>query len=123
MTAIDAKTRKISLSIKQREIAEEKEAVAEYGSSESGASLGDILGAAFTKAAAERKPEAEAKDADEDEAKAKPKKAAKKAAPKKKKAAASDDDADDGAADGEAGGDDAAEEKSDAADGESAEEK
>ena len=32
--------------------------MAEYGSSESGASLGDILGAAFTKAAAERKPEA-----------------------------------------------------------------
>ncbi len=52
--SIDIKTRKISLSIKQREIAEEKKAVAEYGSSESGASLGDILGAAFNKAAAEK---------------------------------------------------------------------
>ncbi|MDX1402570.1 MAG: hypothetical protein R3245_11660, partial [Kiloniellales bacterium] len=52
--SIDSKTRKISLSIKQREIAEEKEAVAEFGSSESGASLGDILGAAFSKAAAEK---------------------------------------------------------------------
>ncbi len=55
VTAIDPKARKISLSIKQREIAEEKEAVAEYGSSESGASLGDILGAAFNKAAQEKK--------------------------------------------------------------------
>jgi small subunit ribosomal protein S1 len=39
--------RKISLSIKALEIAEEKEAVAQYGSSDSGASLGDILGAAL----------------------------------------------------------------------------
>jgi small subunit ribosomal protein S1 len=54
---VDPKSRKISLSIKQREIAEEKEAVAEYGSSESGASLGDILGAAFSKAAEEKAAE------------------------------------------------------------------
>jgi small subunit ribosomal protein S1 len=54
ITAIDPKTRKISLSIKQREIAEEKEAVAEYGSTESGASLGDILGAAISEAARKR---------------------------------------------------------------------
>ncbi len=54
ITAIDPKTRKIALSIKQREIAEEKEAVAEYGSTESGASLGDILGAAISKAARQR---------------------------------------------------------------------
>jgi len=52
ITAIDPKTRKIALSIKQREIAEEKEAVAEYGSTESGASLGDILGAAISEARA-----------------------------------------------------------------------
>ena len=52
ITAIDPKTRKIALSIKQREIAEEKEAVAEYGSTESGASLGDILGAAISEAGA-----------------------------------------------------------------------
>jgi small subunit ribosomal protein S1 len=44
---IDKATRKISLSIKAREIAEEKEAVEQYGSSDSGASLGDILGAAL----------------------------------------------------------------------------
>ncbi len=43
----DRKTQRISLSIKALEIAEEKEAVAQYGSSDSGASLGDILGAAL----------------------------------------------------------------------------
>jgi len=47
VTSIDAKTRKLGLSIKAREIAEEKEAVEQYGSSDSGASLGDILGAAL----------------------------------------------------------------------------
>ncbi|MFL2769759.1 MAG: 30S ribosomal protein S1 [Rhodospirillaceae bacterium] len=47
ITAIDAKTRNIQLSIKAREVAEEKEAMAEYGSADSGASLGDILGAAL----------------------------------------------------------------------------
>jgi small subunit ribosomal protein S1 len=47
VTAFDKKTRKISVSIKALEIAEEKEAVAQYGSSDSGASLGDILGAAL----------------------------------------------------------------------------
>ena len=47
VTAIEASTRKVTLSVKAREIAEEKEAVAQYGSSDSGASLGDILGAAL----------------------------------------------------------------------------
>jgi len=47
VTAIDAKTRKISLSIKALEMAEEKEAVQQYGSSDAGSSLGDILGAAL----------------------------------------------------------------------------
>ncbi|MFC6709328.1 30S ribosomal protein S1 [Paracoccus cavernae] len=47
VTNIDTKTRRLGLSIKAREIAEEKEAVEQYGSSESGASLGDILGAAL----------------------------------------------------------------------------
>ncbi len=47
VTNIDVKTRKLGLSIKAREIAEEKEAVEQYGSSDSGASLGDILGAAL----------------------------------------------------------------------------
>ncbi len=47
VTNVDVKTRRLGLSIKAREIAEEKEAVEQYGSSDSGASLGDILGAAL----------------------------------------------------------------------------
>jgi small subunit ribosomal protein S1 len=43
----DKKARKVQVSIKALEIAEEKEAVAQYGSQDSGASLGDILGAAL----------------------------------------------------------------------------
>ncbi|MCC6597840.1 MAG: 30S ribosomal protein S1 [Alphaproteobacteria bacterium] len=70
---IDAK--KLSLSIKAREIDEDKQAMKEFGSTESGASLGDILGAALNK----DKDSAAASD----EAKAeKPK----KKAPAKKKA-------------------------------------
>jgi small subunit ribosomal protein S1 len=49
VTNIDRTTRKLSLSIKAREIYEEKEAMAAYGSTDSGASLGEILGAAFDK--------------------------------------------------------------------------
>ena len=49
VTNIDKKTRKLSLSIKARETAEEKQAMADFGSSDSGASLGDILGAALAK--------------------------------------------------------------------------
>ena len=47
VTTIDRATRKVSLSIKAREMDEEKRAMAEFGSAESGASLGDILGAAI----------------------------------------------------------------------------
>jgi small subunit ribosomal protein S1 len=47
VTNFDKKTRKVAVSIKALEIAEEKEAVAQYGSTDSGASLGDILGAAL----------------------------------------------------------------------------
>ena len=47
VTQFDRKTGKVSLSIKALEIAEEKEAVKQYGSTDSGASLGDILGAAL----------------------------------------------------------------------------
>jgi small subunit ribosomal protein S1 len=50
VTSVDKASRKVSLSIKAREISEEKEAVAQFGSSDSGASLGDILGAALKKA-------------------------------------------------------------------------
>ncbi|MFD0860035.1 30S ribosomal protein S1 [Roseovarius aquimarinus] len=47
VTNVDSKSHRLGLSIKAREIAEEKEAVEQYGSSDSGASLGDILGAAL----------------------------------------------------------------------------
>ncbi|MEL7487069.1 MAG: S1 RNA-binding domain-containing protein, partial [Pseudomonadota bacterium] len=47
VTSFDSKSRRIGLSIKAREAAEEKEAVEQYGSADSGASLGDILGAAL----------------------------------------------------------------------------
>jgi small subunit ribosomal protein S1 len=49
VTIFDQKARKMNVSIKALEIADEKEAVAQYGSSDSGASLGDILGAALKK--------------------------------------------------------------------------
>ena len=49
ISQIDSKNKKLTLSIKARELAEEKQAMAEYGSSDSGASLGDILGAALAK--------------------------------------------------------------------------
>jgi small subunit ribosomal protein S1 len=57
ITQVDAKTRKIALSIKAREVEEDKQAMAEYGSSDSGASLGDILGAALSKAKKAKKDE------------------------------------------------------------------
>jgi small subunit ribosomal protein S1 len=47
VTNIDPSSRRISMSIKANEIAEEKTAMAQFGSSDSGASLGDILGAAI----------------------------------------------------------------------------
>lgn len=49
VTNVSKRDRKVTLSIKALEIAEEKEAVAQFGSSDSGASLGDILGAALKK--------------------------------------------------------------------------
>ena len=49
ITAIDSKSHKLTLSIKAREVAEEKKAMAEFGSADSGASLGEILGAALKK--------------------------------------------------------------------------
>jgi len=55
VTALDAKTGKVTLSIKAREIAEEKQALAEFGSTAAGASLGDILGAALAKKAKKSK--------------------------------------------------------------------
>jgi len=103
ITSVDKATRKISLSIKAREVSEEQVAMAQYGSSDSGASLGDILGPAMSRAASEGPadavPEAETESEAETEekpakaAKEKPAKAAEeaveeKAKPKAKKAAA-----------------------------------
>lgn len=55
ITSIDSKSRKLNLSIKAHEIAEEKQALSEYGSTDSGASLGDILGAALKEAQDDKK--------------------------------------------------------------------
>ena len=75
VTQVDAKTRRLTLSIKALEVEEEKKAMAEFGSSDSGASLGDILGAALQ----EKKAKAAAKKkTDDDDAKPKKAKKAKK---------------------------------------------
>ena len=71
ITQFDKAARKISVSIKALEIAEEKEAVKQYGSTDAGASLGDILGAALNRAQDEENGEDATKDdaAKEDEKK------------------------------------------------------
>lgn len=73
ITQIERNTRKINLSIKAREVDEEREVMAEYGSSDSGASLGDILGAAL-----EAKKGKTSKASKEESAEDKPKKTRKK---------------------------------------------
>jgi len=57
VTQFDRKTRKVQVSIKALEVAEEKEAIAQYGSSDSGATLGDILGTALKRAGDKEKSE------------------------------------------------------------------
>ncbi len=91
ITGIDKKTRKFSLSIKAREIEEDKQAMKDYGSTESGASLGDILGAAL-KETGQDVPEEKAKEE-------KPKKAAAKKKPATKKADKAEEKAEDKAED------------------------
>ena len=49
IVSVDTKTRTINLSIKELEIQDEKEVLSKYGSSDSGASLGDILGSVLKK--------------------------------------------------------------------------
>ena len=109
VTQIDKAARRVSVSIKALEISEEQEAVKQYGSADSGASLGDILGAALAtkgdtpdeeddapkakKAAAKKAEEADEADeakaeADEADAEEKPKKAAAKKASTAKKSTA-----------------------------------
>jgi small subunit ribosomal protein S1 len=62
VTQFDRRARKVSVSIKALEVAEEKEAIAQYGSSDSGASLGDILGAALKRKSEEPEKETEEKE-------------------------------------------------------------
>ncbi len=50
VTQFDRRTRKVQVSIKALEVAEEKEAIAQYGSTDAGATLGDILGTALRRA-------------------------------------------------------------------------
>ncbi len=50
VTQFDRRAHKVTISIKALEVAEEKEAIAQYGSSDSGATLGDILGTALKRA-------------------------------------------------------------------------
>ncbi len=57
VTLYEGKARKMNVSIKALEIADERQAVAQYGSTDSGASLGDILGAAMKKKDSEAKSE------------------------------------------------------------------
>jgi small subunit ribosomal protein S1 len=64
VTQFDRKTHKVGVSIKALEVAEEKEAIAQYGTADSGASLGDILGAALKQRAGD-KSEAEPEKAEE----------------------------------------------------------
>ena len=62
----DKKTGRVTVSIKVLEQDEHKRAIEEYGSSDSGASLGDILGAAISEASA--KPKKAAKKKGEEDA-------------------------------------------------------
>tara|TARA_Y100001936_G_scaffold251589_1_gene308103 strand:+ start:2709 stop:4568 length:1860 start_codon:yes stop_codon:yes gene_type:complete len=66
ITNIDKREHKLTLSVKAKEISEEKEAMAHYGSSDSGASLGDILGAAMRKAEGEETTTSEVTDEKEE---------------------------------------------------------
>ena len=86
VTSMDKKSRKVGLSIKAHEIDENKQAMKEFGSTESGASLGDILGAALDDSKSN-----ESKGDDAKAEKAPAKKAAAKKAPAKKAAAKKDD--------------------------------
>ncbi len=93
ITQIDKAARKLMLSVKNLEVEEEKKAMATYGSSDAGASLGDILGAAIQekKQATEEKPPAAAgEDAKAKPAKKDAKKETKKADTKKETKKADD---------------------------------
>jgi small subunit ribosomal protein S1 len=57
VTQFDRRTHKVQVSIRALEVAEEKEAIAQYGSSDSGATLGDILGTALKQRAGDKSDE------------------------------------------------------------------
>ena len=107
ITTIDKKSRKLTLSIKQREIDEEKQAMASYGSSDSGASLGEILGAAISKAAKDKEDKDPDQPAEEEAAEAEPADEAAEAEPADEAAEA--EPAADEAAEAEPAADEAAE--------------
>jgi small subunit ribosomal protein S1 len=69
VTQVDRRTHRVTVSIKALEVAEEKEAIAQYGSSDSGATLGDILGTALKRKGEENedddKEEAEKEESEE----------------------------------------------------------
>ncbi|MEX2648658.1 MAG: 30S ribosomal protein S1 [Alphaproteobacteria bacterium] len=65
VTSVDRASRRIGLSIKALEIEEEKKAMAEFGSADSGATLGDILAPAI---GAQRARESKPEGTDEDDA-------------------------------------------------------
>jgi small subunit ribosomal protein S1 len=72
VTQFDRRAHKVQVSIKALEVAEEKEAIAQYGSSDSGATLGDILGTALKRATekpAEKEEKEEKEESEENEAK------------------------------------------------------
>ncbi len=69
ITGIDRGHHKVSVSIKALEIAEEKKAVAKFGSADSGASLGEILGATLQKVKAQAESRQKGKSADKAEKK------------------------------------------------------
>ncbi len=68
VSSFDRDTRKLTLSIKALEVAEEKAAMAQYGSTDSGASLGDILGAAIAQQEQDAKDRDDPSDVDDAEA-------------------------------------------------------
>ena len=58
IVTIDGKARKLTLSVKALEMEEDRKAMEQFGSTDSGASLGDILGAAMNRAKAKKDDEA-----------------------------------------------------------------
>lgn len=84
ITQMDKASRRVSVSVKALEISEEQEAVKQYGSADSGASLGDILGAALASGDGEETSDKVTETADEAETKSDEAEANAEEEPKKK---------------------------------------